>query len=122
LTAATEARAERVERDPAGEDDGVEDEVEGLDVVGVVAVNDERLDREDHCPDDEVEAETLSHLEREQPIHVLGEERDVVCAVDELHRRCSSRRCDAASRGHGRAHLSRLGSMRRLGSPVERRP
>lgn len=29
LTAATEARAERVERDAAGEDDGVEDEVEG---------------------------------------------------------------------------------------------
>lgn len=56
---ATEARAERVERDAAGEDDGVEDEVEGLDVVGVVAVNDERLDREDHCPDDEVEAEAF---------------------------------------------------------------
>jgi hypothetical protein len=49
-------------------------------------------------------ASNHAHVEREQPIHVLGEERDVMGAVDEWHCGCSSRRCRRQWQGNTLVH------------------
>ena len=57
LTPLAHARTERVQADPHAQDQRVDDEVQRHDVVGVLRVHDDGLDREDHGPEDEIDGE-----------------------------------------------------------------